>query len=160
MITPVGISQSDYIAAIRAGNPTHVKMVFPVQGVTLVDSDIALDGGMNISTQLNPDTDLTLGKAISSEFDVTLVNRGSVRELFWTEEFTFSMGVDVSNWVCLPANGLKKRSLWRQYNSLPTTGCSCLNVKQTGSSAGSRLMKTIRRLYGRYTRLCAITAMA
>ena len=104
MITPVGISQSDYIAAIRAGNPTHVKMVFPVQGVTLIDSDIALDGGMNISTQLNPDTDLTLGKAISSEFDVTLVNRGSVRELFWTEEFTVSMGVDVSGttyWVQL-----------------------------------------------------------
>lgn len=102
MLTPTSGTLADYNSAILNGNSTHVRLVFPVQNVTLTDDDISADGGLRISTVLNPDTDLTMGKAVSTELTVRLLNSGTFTGFDWTEEFHVDMGVEqsgVTNWV-------------------------------------------------------------
>ena len=105
MLTPTGVTQEQYLAALKAANPvTHVRFTFPIQNVVLTDQDITVDGGVQYETMLNPDTDLTFGRAICSNLQVQLVNSDKVTNILWSEEFTFEMGVEISGatyWVTL-----------------------------------------------------------
>ena len=105
MLTPTGVTQEQYLAALKAANPvTHVRFTFPIQNVVLTDQDITVDGGVQYETMLNPDTDLTFGRAICSNLQVQLVNSDKVTNILWSEEFTFEMGVEISgttHWVTL-----------------------------------------------------------
>ena len=102
MITPVGVTSADYTQAIRNGNPTHVRIVFPVQNRTFTDQHILSDSGITLTTIMNPDVDLTMGKAIATEIVINFINSADLAGLDWTEEFRFDMGVDISEttyWV-------------------------------------------------------------
>lgn len=102
MLTPVGATVAQYWNAIKAGNPTHVRMVFPAQGITIDDQDIDVSRGMEISDVLNGDSDLVFGKAVSKQVNVSIINTLRVLNMAWTEEFRLDMGVEinsVTNWV-------------------------------------------------------------
>ena len=102
MITPVGVTSADYTQAIRNGNTTHVRIVFPVQNRTFTDSHILSDSGITLTTIMNPDTDLTMGKAIATEIVINFINSPDLTGLDWSEEFRFDMGVEISGttyWV-------------------------------------------------------------
>ena len=102
MLTPTSGTLADYNAAILAGNQTHARLVFPVQNITLTDADISINGGISLTSILNPEEDLVFGRAVMSELNVKLLN-GSVFSGFnWAEEFHLDFGVDinnVTNWV-------------------------------------------------------------
>ena len=102
MITPTGVTLANYNASLLAGNATHVRVVFPVQNVTLTDSDISADGGIQINTTLNTETDLVIGKAIASEIIINLLNDGQFAGFDWTEEFHVDFGAEINGsteWV-------------------------------------------------------------
>ena len=104
MLTPVGATVAQYWNAIKAGNPTHARMVFPAQGITIDDQDIDVSRGLEISDVLNGDSDLVFGKAVSKQLTVSIINTLRVLNMAWAEEFRLDMGVEISgvtNWVAI-----------------------------------------------------------
>ena len=103
MLTPTtGITLEDYNAAVLAGGYTHARLVFPVQNITLTGANISANGGIKITDLLNPDEDLTFGKAIARELVVYLLNGDIFNGFDWTEEFHVDFGVDINGstkWV-------------------------------------------------------------
>ena len=102
MLTPSSGTLADYNSAVLGGNATHVRIVFPVQGITLTDNDISADGGITLSTVLNPETDMMIGMAVSTEVVMHLLNSSVFVGFDWTEEFHIDFGVEISgttNWV-------------------------------------------------------------
>lgn len=102
MLTPSSGTLAEYNAAILNCNPTHARVVFPVQNITLTDDDISANGGISITDVLNADTDLTVGKAVSKEAVIYILNSDKLTDFDWTEEFHIDFGVDINdetNWV-------------------------------------------------------------
>ena len=102
MITPTGITASDYWDAIKAGNPTHVRITFLGQNIVLTDEDIEISTGLVISDIFNDETDLVFGKAVCKQLTTSIVNSSRLDGLIWTSEFTLEMGVEINgttNWV-------------------------------------------------------------
>ena len=102
MLTPTSGTLADYNAAVLAGNATNARLVFPVQNITLDGNDISADGGIRLTSVLNSDTDLQMGKAVMTECVAHLLNSNTFSGFDWTEEFRLDMGVDISgttNWV-------------------------------------------------------------
>ena len=103
MLTPVGVSVSDYISAVKADAKPHVKLTFLGQNVELTDDDIEASG-LELSNYLNGDTDLTMGKAVMSSITVPVLNTSKVDGLIWSGEFKFEVGIDISGstkWVTI-----------------------------------------------------------
>ena len=106
MITPTGVTSAQYWDAIKNGNPTHVRIVFANQNITLDDSDIYLSTGVTVTDILNGDTDLVFGKAVSKQMTTAILNSSKLDPLIWTGEFRLDFGVEigspaVTNWVTL-----------------------------------------------------------
>jgi len=102
MLTPTGVTAATYRNAILAGAAKHARLVFPVQNVTLTDDNISASGGLSLSTIMNPDIDLVMGKAIMSEVVVYLLNSDTFNGFDWTEEFRLDFGVEINGstyWV-------------------------------------------------------------
>ena len=102
MLNPSSGTLADYNSAILDGYATHVRVVFPVQNVTLTDDDISAEGGITLTQILNPDTDLIMGKAVASQIVIRFLNNGQFTGFDWTEEFHVDFGVDIggtTNWV-------------------------------------------------------------
>ena len=102
MLTPTGVTTQDYIAAIKADSPVHVRMVFNAQNITLEDQDVNITDGLVLSDILNGDIDLTFGRAVMKQLTVGILNTSRVSSLIWTDEFTLEFGVEINgsiNWV-------------------------------------------------------------
>ena len=103
MLTPTtGVTLADYNAAVLAGNATHARLVFPVQDITLTDDNISANGGISLTQILNPDTDLTMGKAVATQVVAQLFNGNVFSGFDWSEEFHLDFGVDIggdTKWV-------------------------------------------------------------
>ena len=100
MLTPIGVTTSDYWDAIKAGNRQHIRITFQ-NGVTLDDSDVNITG-IEINDMLNGDTGLSFGKAVMKEFTAKLFNNSSIRTFSWGSEFALELGVEINgttNWV-------------------------------------------------------------
>lgn len=95
MLTPVGVTTSDYIDALKADSPVHVKMTFPAQGVVLTDQDVDISSGLTMNDILNGDIDLTFGRAVMKQLTVGIINSNRVSGLIWTDEFDLELGVDI-----------------------------------------------------------------
>lgn len=104
MITPTGVTPSAYWSAIKAGNPTHIRMTFLGQNIVLEDEDIEITAGLTVYDIINGDTDLVFGKALSKQISTVIINTDKLNGLIWTGEFQFEMGVEIgnaTNWVTL-----------------------------------------------------------
>lgn len=97
MISPTGVTYSNYWNAIKAGNPTHVRFTFLGQNIVLDDSDIYLNSGVTVTDMFNGDTDLVFGKTLSKQITVTFLNSSKLNNLRWTGEFTLEFGVEIGN---------------------------------------------------------------
>ena len=95
MITPTGtgMTQAEYSEAVLDGGAQHIRITFD-NGVVLTDQDVEA-GGMTLTDILNGETDLTFGRAVSKELNVSLLNSDRLNNVTWTREFTLEMGVDV-----------------------------------------------------------------
>ena len=104
MLTPTGATITEYWNAIKSGNPTHVKMEFTGQNVTIEDEDIDVSTGVVVTDILNGDTDLTFGRAVMKEVETRILLTSKTEFLKWTGEFVLSFGVEISgttNWVTI-----------------------------------------------------------
>ena len=95
MLTPTGVTTSDYISALKAGLPVHIKMTFD-HGTVLTDDDINFNDGLVINDILNGDTDLCFGKAVMKQITVGIFNTSNLNGIIWSEPFTLELGVEVS----------------------------------------------------------------
>lgn len=104
MITPTGVTASEYWDAIKEGNPTHTRITFLGQGIVLTDDDIDNSVGIQITDIFNNETDLVFGKALCKQLTTSIINSAKLNNLIWTGEFTLEMGVEiesVTNWVTI-----------------------------------------------------------
>ena len=93
MLTPSNVTLAQMNTAILNGNETFVRIVFPVQSITLTDDNVSSDGGITINGVLNPDNDLVMGRAVSTEVVIRLLNGSIFTGFDWTEEFHIDFGV-------------------------------------------------------------------
>lgn len=95
MITPSGVTTQNYINALKADAPVHVKMVFS-DGTTLTDQDISAEQGLVLTDILNADVDLTFGRAVMKQLSVGILNTSRVANMVWTNPFTLQLGAEIS----------------------------------------------------------------
>ena len=95
---PVGVTTADYIAASLAQNESHVRITFLAQNVVLVDEDIEANG-ITISSVLNGDTNISIGKAVSKELKIPILNSSKVAGLIWTSNLKVEYGLMVGGSV-------------------------------------------------------------
>lgn len=96
MITPTGVTVVNYLAAIRNGAQTAVRLTFTEQSIELGANDVDGDGGLQLRDILNPDVDLIFGKAVAKELSIVLNRSTKTDRLRWTNEFKLECGVMVS----------------------------------------------------------------
>lgn len=95
----------EYYDAIEAGNPTHVKLVFdnsPLSDVIFTDDDIDANGGMTLTTYMNPDMDRRFGLIYSTEIAVSIFESTKTNLVNWSNKMTLYMGVEIdgeTSWV-------------------------------------------------------------
>ena len=102
MLTPTGVTASEYWDAISNGNRQHMRLTFD-NGVVLNDSDIKLKDTSLIDI-MNGETDLTFGRAVMKEFSIVFLRSSKMDTVNWNNEFTIEIGVEidgVTEWVTL-----------------------------------------------------------
>lgn len=95
MITPVGVTLADYIAAVKADEPTHIRITFSGQNVVLDDSDID-SSGIVVNDYLNGDTDLIMGKSVMKNIRIPIIRSSKLNGLIWNGEFKVEIGQEVN----------------------------------------------------------------
>jgi len=94
--TNATVTISQYLTALSNGSQTHIRITFPKQNVVLDDDDISMDGGVQITSIMNGETDLTVGTAMSNEIAITFLNSSVFDGFNWTEEFQVEFGVEIN----------------------------------------------------------------
>ena len=118
MITPSGVTLAEYMNAIKANNKTHVRLTFTGQNIRLTDVDVAIDGGITLSSYFNPDANLTFGKTVSNSLNVNLIRSELTDILEWNSEFQYEMGVEINGviqWVTVGYFGVQKPDIVNDY---------------------------------------------
>ena len=64
--------------------------------INLYDGDVASEG-IEFRTHLNPDNDLTFGKAISSEITMHIIKSNKTNNIDWTKDITVRLGIKINN---------------------------------------------------------------
>lgn len=77
---------------IRAGNKQRALLYYVNQGLYFTVNDIVL-GSWKYTGSFNPDSDLTIGKAVSASLNYSLVNEDGALNTFTFGEFNAYMGV-------------------------------------------------------------------
>ena len=104
MLTLSNVTASQFNSAVKSDTPTHVRLTFTGQNITLTDSDIDYNGGLTINTILNTDTDLTIGSAAKAEVIAYILNSSNVANLNWEGEFKLEVGAEVNGstqWITI-----------------------------------------------------------
>lgn len=99
MLTPSGstITLADYNDAILQGAKTHARIMFEESTTTFSDDDISADGGIIISSVINPDDDLVFGKAVAKELRVRFINSSKFDNFaYWTNRCHVDFGVEIN----------------------------------------------------------------
>lgn len=97
MLTPTGVTAEQYWDAIKAGNPTHVRITFTEQEIVLGDQDIEYNTGITLTDVFNGDMDLVFGQTISKQITIGILNSERIADLVWTGEFKLEMGVEIGD---------------------------------------------------------------
>lgn len=104
MITPTGVTASEYWNAIKAGNITHARITFLGQNIVLTDDDIDHSVGIRITDIFNSDVDLVFGKAVCKQLETSIINSDRLSGLAWTGEFSLEFCVEINGtteWVTI-----------------------------------------------------------
>lgn len=95
MLTPTGVTAAQYNAAVKNNAQSHIRLTFADQNVVFNDEDIE-SNGIDISTLLNGDSDLVFGRAVMSEFNITLFVSEKTERLLWDKECLLEIGLEVN----------------------------------------------------------------
>lgn len=92
---PDGITINNYIYALRHNALTHARITFMNKGIELVDENIE-SSGITLTSVLNSDEDLTMGRAVMSELNVTFLKDTLPSGIRWDDEAKLEIGVEYS----------------------------------------------------------------
>ena len=104
MLTPTGITAEAYIEALMADKTTHIKLTAIDQTLNneplvFTDEDVSMTGGLVLSSYMNSDADLTMGRAVMDQVTVALFRNAKTRKVVWSGDFKLELGVDVDEEV-------------------------------------------------------------
>lgn len=104
MITPTGVSIADYCAVLDNDVRSHARITFLMDNVVFEDSDFNFNGGIQLSTYMNSENDLTFGSACCTEVSICFVRSEKTDELNWNKEFKLEFGTEIGGeikWVTM-----------------------------------------------------------
>lgn len=103
MLTPTGATTTEYITALMNGSKTTVKLTAIGQTygeqddpIVFTDDDIE-SAGLTLSSVLNGDEDLTMGRAVMDELNVALLRSEKTEKVVWSGDFKLEMGVKIDD---------------------------------------------------------------
>ncbi len=102
---PTGVSLADYIAALKNDNLTHARITFTNSGVTLTDENIEASG-LTISSILNGDENMTIGRAVMSSLNVTFIKSDALNTIRWNDEVNVEIGIEIGGSTYWTSMGL------------------------------------------------------
>lgn len=72
--------------------PQRIRLVFSVQNITLTEENVTVDGGITLTSMMNPDTNLSVGNTVMQEINIRFLNSDVFNNFDWTEEFRADFG--------------------------------------------------------------------
>lgn len=104
MITPEGMTIAEYNAAIALENKVHARITFVLENIVFEDEEFEFNGGIRVSSYMNPDTEMRFGTAFCKECVVNFLRSDKTDNINWTSEFKLEFGVengDEIEWVTI-----------------------------------------------------------
>ena len=108
MLSPTTATTNEYITALMNGSKTSVKLTAIGQTygehddpIIFTEDDIE-SSGISLTSVINPDVDLTMGRAVMDELSLSVFRSEKTEKIIWSGEFKFEMGVKIGNdidWV-------------------------------------------------------------
>ena len=164
MLTPSNVSRATFNNAIKANNPTHVRItaVYNNTTYTLTDDDV-LSSGISIRTYLNSDTDLTIGKSVSKEVSFKLIRTSNVQNAVLYDGFTVEIGVETGNdigWVNLGKfYPIDDDSEYYDDNIINVVAYDCMNKFDVPADAWLQSLIYPMTLSNMFTSLCSYVGL-
>ena len=164
MLTPSNVSRATFNNAIKANNPTHVRItaVYENTTYTLTDDDV-LSSGISIRTYLNSDTDLTIGKSVSKEVSFKLIRTSNAQNAVLYDGFTVEIGVETGNdigWVNLGKfYPIDDDSEYYDDNIINVVAYDCMNKFDVPADAWLQSLIYPMTLSDMFTSLCSYVGL-
>lgn len=101
MLNPTGVTLAEYNDALAMETITHARVTFTVDNVVFQDEDLE-QGGIRISTYMNPEESMEFGVAYCTEAVVKILRSDKTEMVNFAHEFTIEFGVEINgnvNWV-------------------------------------------------------------
>lgn len=97
-VVSVNKTNADLLTAIRNHAEQDIKIIFD-DGTVIDKSKISVSsGGLTLTEVLNGETDMTVGRAVSSQAEMVLFNTGGEFQDFnFNQEFTLQFGVKIND---------------------------------------------------------------
>jgi len=158
---PDGITISDYIYALRHNALTHARITFMNKGIELVDENIE-SSGITLTSVLNSDEDLTMGRAVMSEMNVTFLKDTLPSGIRWDDEAKLEIGVEYEGntyWTTLGYFTGTKRFAYATTGTLDYTAKDRMqkfDVLATNWIASLSYPITVGEMYHSLCRFCGV----
>ena len=101
MLIPSNVTLDEYNNALAEETVTHARVTFTVDDVVFQDEELE-QGGIQLSTYMNPDENMEFGVAYCTEAIVHILKSQKTNELNFAHEFTIEFGVEIEGnieWV-------------------------------------------------------------
>ena len=101
MLIPSNVTLEEYDNALAEETVTHARVTFTVDDVVFQDEELE-QGGIQLSTYMNPDENMEFGVAYCTEAIVHILKSQKTNELNFAHEFTIEFGVEIEGnieWV-------------------------------------------------------------
>lgn len=97
-VVSVNKTNADLLTAIRNHAEQNIKIIFD-DGTVIDKSKISVSsGGLTLTEVLNGETDMTVGRAVSSQAEMVLFNtNGEFQDFNFNQEFTLQFGVKIND---------------------------------------------------------------
>lgn len=101
MLIPSNVTLEEYNNALAEETITHARVTFIVDNVVFQDEELE-QGGIQLSTYMNPDENMEFGVAYCTEAIIHLLKSQKTSEINFAHEFTIEFGVEINGdieWV-------------------------------------------------------------
>lgn len=94
MFLPISLKPQEFDDIVTSGKPVQVKITFDTQNVVFTEDDISADGGIQITSYQNPNTNIAFGAITSKEIIINFINSSRFNGFDWTDRLTVEFGID------------------------------------------------------------------
>ena len=122
MLVPDGVTVEDYSNALAEEEFTHARVTFIMDNIVFEDAEL-YQGGIVVSTYMNPDDSMSFGVAYSTEVVVRFLRSDKTENMNFAREFTLEFGVDINGetkWVTM-GHFFGKRSVLAENDTVELT---------------------------------------